>query len=292
MDSSSLIHIINIIQSEWNKNHSDWKNKYKSQKQKTKALKSKVRQLKKILSSIHHDNNKLWELFENMNDSKHNDCEIKKDDSYDVCEIEETSQYNNENMMDNIPKALVVEIKEENQNVEKSKIAKVELVEKQKLPKVEINENQKIPKVEINENQKVPENVEKSKVEKLKEEKSKIPKVEINENQKVPENVEKSKVEKSKIPKVEINENQKVPENVEIKEDVEEIDEDVEEIEEDVEEIDEESEEEEVYLVEINGTNYFTTNETNGMIYAETSEGEVGDEVGYFEDGEPGFYEE
>jgi hypothetical protein len=47
-----------------------------------------------------------------------------------------------------------------------------------------------------------------------------------------------------------------------------------------------------VYAVEIDGVKYFTTDEENGKIYKETKEGDVGDEVGYFENGEPGFYEE
>ena len=49
--------------------------------------------------------------------------------------------------------------------------------------------------------------------------------------------------------------------------------------------------EEEVFEIEIDGTSYYTTNETSGMIYAKTEDGDIGDEVGYFEDGEPGFYE-
>ena len=51
------------------------------------------------------------------------------------------------------------------------------------------------------------------------------------------------------------------------------------------------TEEEEVFLITIDGKQYYTTNEKNGMIYASTSEGDVGDEVGYFENGEAGFYE-
>ncbi len=41
----------------------------------------------------------------------------------------------------------------------------------------------------------------------------------------------------------------------------------------------------------IDGKIFFTTNEKNGMIYAETGDGEVGEEVGYYENGEAGFYE-
>ena len=58
------------------------------------------------------------------------------------------------------------------------------------------------------------------------------------------------------------------------------------------EEVVEEESEEEVYQVTIDGTKYYTTNEKNGMIYTVTPDGDVGDEVGYYEDGEAGFYEE
>ena len=54
----------------------------------------------------------------------------------------------------------------------------------------------------------------------------------------------------------------------------------------------EEEEEEEVFLVKIEGTNFYTSNEKNGLIYEVTPIGEVGKEVGYYEDGEPGFYED
>ena len=53
-----------------------------------------------------------------------------------------------------------------------------------------------------------------------------------------------------------------------------------------------EEEEEEVFMVTIDGKSYFTTNEKNGMLYGVTSDGEVGEEVGYYENGEAGFYEE
>jgi len=44
-------------------------------------------------------------------------------------------------------------------------------------------------------------------------------------------------------------------------------------------------------VVTIDGKEYFTTNEKNGMIYEMTADGDVGEELGYYEDGEPGFYE-
>lgn len=72
----------------------------------------------------------------------------------------------------------------------------------------------------------------------------------------------------------------------------EEVDvEEEEEVEDVIEVVDEEDEEEEVFMVKIEGKEYYTTNEKNGLIYASTADGDVGEEVGYYEDGEPGFYE-
>ena len=81
-------------------------------------------------------------------------------------------------------------------------------------------------------------------------------------------------------------------EEVVTEEEVEEMEvEEVDEVESDDVEEEVEEEEEEVFNVTIDGTEYFTTNEKNGMIYSVTSDGDVGEEVGYYEDGEPGFYE-
>jgi hypothetical protein len=55
------------------------------------------------------------------------------------------------------------------------------------------------------------------------------------------------------------------------------------------EEEEEEEMEEEVYEVTIEGKTYYTTNETSGVIYAVTSDGEIGDEVGSYKDGKPVF---
>jgi hypothetical protein len=87
---------------------------------------------------------------------------------------------------------------------------------------------------------------------------------------------------------VEVEETEEEVEVVEVE--VEEEEETV-EVEESKEEPADEDEEE-VFMITIDGTDYFTTSETDGMIYAVTKDGDVGEEVGYFEEGEPGFYEE
>ena len=62
-----------------------------------------------------------------------------------------------------------------------------------------------------------------------------------------------------------------------------------EEAEEEEEEEEEEAEEEEVFEINIEDTVYYTTNETNGEIYSCTIDGDVGDSVGHFENGNPVF---
>ena len=52
----------------------------------------------------------------------------------------------------------------------------------------------------------------------------------------------------------------------------------------------EEEEEEEVIVVKINGTRYYTNNETNGDIYEIGFDGDIGKEVGSYKDGKAIFY--
>jgi hypothetical protein len=52
----------------------------------------------------------------------------------------------------------------------------------------------------------------------------------------------------------------------------------------------EEEEEEELVEIEIDDITYCTNNEDNGFIYELTTDGDVGDKVGYLKEGEPFFY--
>jgi hypothetical protein len=51
-----------------------------------------------------------------------------------------------------------------------------------------------------------------------------------------------------------------------------------------------EEEEEELMEIEIDDITYATNNDENGFIYEMTEDGDVGNKVGYFKDGEPFFY--
>jgi hypothetical protein len=51
----------------------------------------------------------------------------------------------------------------------------------------------------------------------------------------------------------------------------------------------EEEEEEEVFEIEIDDVTYFATDEENGILYAVTDDGDIGEKVGILKDGEPIF---
>ena len=51
----------------------------------------------------------------------------------------------------------------------------------------------------------------------------------------------------------------------------------------------EEEEELEVDEITINGKEYFTTDERNGILYEMDKDGDIGDEVGYLKNGKPFF---
>ena len=83
----------------------------------------------------------------------------------------------------------------------------------------------------------------------------------------------------------EAEEEEEEEEAVEEEEEEEVQEEEAEEEEEAVEAESEESDELEVFEVTIRGKKYFTTNATNGDIYAMDSDGEVGDKIGQFVNG-------
>ena len=107
---------------------------------------------------------------------------------------------------------------------------------------------------------------------------------EVDVEVEVEESGEKEEVE------VEVEESGEEEEEVEVE--VEESgEEEVEvEVEESGEEEEEEEEEEEVFMVKINGKDYYTNNETNGSIYSVADDDDIGDEVGLYNNGKPVFH--
>ena len=100
---------------------------------------------------------------------------------------------------------------------------------------------------------------------------------------------------------VEVEEEEEVEEEVEVEEEEVEVEqeeveveeqEEVEvevEVEQEEEEEEEEEEEQELILVKINKKNYYTTNETNGEIYAIEADESIGDQVGNYKNGKAFF---
>jgi len=81
-----------------------------------------------------------------------------------------------------------------------------------------------------------------------------------------------------------------VEESAEEEEEEVEVEESAEEEEEEVEVEESEEEEEEVYEITIKNKSYYTSNETDGPIYAITDDEDIGDQIGEFKTGKPTFY--
>jgi hypothetical protein len=111
---------------------------------------------------------------------------------------------------------------------------------------------------------------------------------EEEEDVKVEEEVEEEEVEDEVEDEVEEEVEDEVEEEVE-DEVEEEVDVKVEEVVKVEEEVLVEEEDEEVFIVEIDDVEYYTSDEVNGIIYRITSNEEVGDKVGQFNNGEPTF---
>ena len=163
---------------------------------------------------------------------------------------------------------------EESEEVEEVEVEAEESEEEEEV-EVEVEESEEEEEVEVEES----EEEEEVEVEESEEEEE----VEVEESE---EEVEvEVEVEESEEVEVEVEESEEV--EVEVEES-EEVEVEVEESEEEVEV--EESEEDEVYEVTIKNKSYYTTNETDGPIYAILEDEDIGDQIGEFKEGKPTFY--
>jgi hypothetical protein len=131
---------------------------------------------------------------------------------------------------------------------------------------------------------------EESEEEQVEEEEQEEPEEEEQvEEEQVEEQVEEEQVEEEK------EEQEKEEQEVEEQEKEEQVEEEEEEESEEElhtdveEEKEEEEEEEEVFEIEIDDITYFATDEENGILYAMTKDGDVGEKVGIIKEGEPIF---
>ena len=285
----SLDTIVSLAQ-QWQQEQTNSANKWihlqNEQKIKIKCLRGQMRQVQAMNDCLQKENERLWKMMLKTQKNKQvhgNTIEITKQVDYIDLTTEDVKiklEHSEKNISENMPAQEVLTVEETNEVVQEETAA----IEQVKQQEAEIAETMdeltdKMENISIAEEEEVVEETEEEEV--VEEEV-----VEETEEEEEEEVVEETEEEEEAVE--ETKEEEEEEEVVE--EDAEEEEEDAEEEEEDAEE--EEEEEEEVFQVTIDGTNYYTTNEKNGMIYAVTSDGNVGDEVGYYEDGEPGFYEE
>ena len=190
----------------------------------------------------------------------------------DTCNTDKPFTYGDEtnNMVEDIKimdiKELEIEEPEEEVEVEvesSEEEIEVEVESSEEEVEVEVEESEEEVEVEVEESE---EEVE----------------VEVEESE---EEVEVEVEESEEEVEVEVEEEEEVEVEVEEEEEVEV------EVEEEEEGDDaEEENEDEVYEVTIKNKSYYTTNETDGPIYAILDDEDIGDQIGEFKEGKPTFY--
>jgi hypothetical protein len=159
----------------------------------------------------------------------------------------------------------------------------IEEIKKNVTPNIVYVLDEELEDGEIREEEVVEEDEELEEVVEEEEEEEEVVEEEEEEEEVVEEEEEVVEEEEEVVEE----EEEVVEEEEEVVEEEEEV---VEEEEEEVLEEVEGQEEEEVFEIEIKGKSYYTTNETNGVIYNIVDNEEIGEEIGKFENGKPIFY--
>ena len=267
-----LLDFVNQCQFDAENQQTAYKKKIKHQKKMISALKKHAQQCENMCKSLKLENKHLWKMIEKQ------DRMPSAPEVIDLLNVDVTRPIKQEkvtvvieNDNDEVTTSIVEVEEEEEESVEEE--AEEETVEVED----EVAEGGSVE--EEAEEETVEEEDEEVDVEDEAEEES----VEVEETEEEVEveegSVEEEAEEEAEEESVEVEETEAEEESVEVEESKEEP-------------ADEDGDEEEVFMITIDGTDYFTTSETDGMIYAVTKDGDVGEEVGYFEEGEPGFYEE
>jgi len=185
------------------------------------------------------------------------------EETSNVMEVEESEEEEVEVEESEEEEEVEVEVEESEVEVE----VEVEVEESEEEEEVEVEESEEEEEVEVEESEEVEVEVEESEEEE---------EVEVEESEEeVEEEVEVEESEEEEEVEVEVEESEEV--EVEVEESEEEV------------EV-EESEEDEVYEVTIKNKSYYTTNETDGPIYAILEDEDIGDQIGEFKEGKPTFY--
>ena len=259
------------IEKNMKSNDAKWIKKVDKLKQKNKLLKSRSKDVKALAASLIKENERLWTIILNNQSlvapPKSKAIDLTVDTTMDECDTKIKKE---------IPCVTPPE------KVEEEPIVSTDKQEPNKLTLEPVSDTEEA--VEETEEE-VVEETEEEVVEETEEEEVVVEEteeevvVEETEEEVVVEETEEEEVVEEEVVEEEVVEEEVVEEEV------------VEEEKTETEVVADDDNEEEVFEIEIDGTSYYTTNETSGMIYAKTEDGDIGDEVGYFEDGEPGFYE-
>lgn len=257
-----LLDLVNQCQFDAENQQTAYKKKIKHQKKMIAALKKHAQQCENMCKSLKLENKHLWKMIEKQ------DRTPSAPEVIDLMNDDVTRPIKEEKV------TVVIENEDDEVATSVAEVEEEESVEVEEEESVEVEDDE----IEVDDTVEVEETEEEVEVEVEEEEDT----VEVEETEEdVEVEVEEEEVEET--------EDEKEEETVEVEDEAEE---DTVEVKESKEEPDEDEDEEEVFMITIDGTDYFTTSETDGMIYAVTKDGDVGEEVGYFEEGEPGFYEE
>jgi hypothetical protein len=247
------------IEKNMKSNDAKWIKKVDKLKQKNKLLKSRSKDVKALAASLIKENERLWTIILNNQSlvapPKSKAIDLTVDTTMDECDTKIKKE---------IPCVTPPE------KVEEEPIVSTDKQEPNKLTLEPVSDIEEAVEEETEEDVVEEEVVEEEVVEETEEE--------VVEEE-VVEETEEEEIVEEEVVEEEVVEEEVVEEEV------------VEEEKTETEVVADDDNEEEVFEIEIDGTSYYTTNETSGMIYAKTEDGDIGDEVGYFEDGEPGFYE-
>jgi len=280
----ALYKLSSQIESDIESRELKWAAKYKSLKRDVKQWKKKAKHGKEMTRVLQRENERLWEFI--FNHSLHGKTvEIPALGKKELVDLTGGGQ------KDEIPCVTPPKESESSTVIKKEKppvVAKTEIVieDTESEEEVIVATEEVIEKKVVEEEEVVVEEEEEVVVEEEEEEvvvEEEEEEVVVEEEEVVVEEEEEEVVEEEVVVE---EEEEVVEEEEEQKEEVV-----VEQKEEVVVEQKEEEEEEELFEVEIDGVDYYTSNEVSGLIYEKKADGEVGEELGYFEDGEPGFYE-
>jgi hypothetical protein len=277
-----IVKIAQTMQQDHFNEKQQWNTLHKTQKTKNKMLNQQLTQTQAMIISLERENERLWRMFAPVHNKKRKHAEIvdlTEDDEpvvtikTEVCVKEEVrvkEEVDIGQLIEHLQDMAIIpnniQIKLEEIEEETDKEAESEPEPDQSEP------DHSVPDLEQESEEPEQESEEPEQEESVTEEES-VPK---EEPVPVPEEEPEKKESVSEPEKEES-----------VQEEEEQADK-----EEAEPEPEPEAEEEEVFLVTIDGKSYFTTNEKNGMLYGVTSDGDVGEEVGYYENGEAGFYEE